>query len=126
MFGSEYVWILIGKPETSWWLSPSEPYYFYSAYASPNANGNINQRHRGRRESEPSVRSEESGNYSYKTTSHQEQALPFLQSDNNENQPNQILNCSPKELEQVVEYALVIDRHNFLISNMTSISGMVI
>ena len=116
MYGRDYAWILIGKPEMNWWLTPelnrqrqqhnsnnashSDPFYTFDEFGQPQSN--INDFNF----------TSESSNFYY--SQHHQQFYNY--------NPSQ---CSSKQLSEAVERTILVDRHNFIVKNMNSISGMV-
>jgi len=101
MYGPDYAWILIGKPESNWWKERS---IFNSATYHPKSRSNSSLRsHKTSSLSPPSNYSNKTGNLGTVRTKGMRNGKFVYKPE-----------CSLKQLTQAIENTLVVDRYNVL------------
>lgn len=148
MFGPDYAWVWIGKPETIWWRNDTtsnfNSFQFSSLTKSARSftqTGNAQVSHATQEHKQNNI---DNNYYSFtEVDDNEKQTLPYQlgnlrtkkggQTDQNE--PTKLSNkqlsvkldsgCSQKELTLAIENALVVDRFNVLEGDQLSDFGLV-
>jgi hypothetical protein len=116
MFGRDYAWILIGKPEMSWWLSPE----------LLSRSHQQQQETRSTHPEDPASTFEDSALPQSSNSTAPDPPNNFYYSQHHQQYTNyNPSSCSAKQLSLALENTILVDRHNFIVRNMNSISGMV-